>query len=114
MKEEDFLKEHFGQQDPFKVPKGYFDQTTQHVMEQVKQRSQKKYRMIWAYAAAAVVTLLLGLNLFTTSEPTEDYTAEQEYILSELSDDDFYSLIAEENSSDIILFEREEFDTSNF
>lgn len=64
--EEKYIRETFGQANPFRVPEGYFDQLTQQVMSQLPER-QKKSRIValrpWLYAAACTVAVaVLGLT----------------------------------------------------
>ncbi len=58
--EEKYIRERVGQENPFRVPEGYFDQLTQQVMNQLPER-QRKPRLLqlrtWYYAAASVVLL---------------------------------------------------------
>lgn len=58
--EEKYIKEKFGQQNPFRVPEGYFDQLTERVMNQLPE-SRHESRVVrlrsWFYAAACVAAL---------------------------------------------------------
>lgn len=48
------LMERVGNQNPFRVPDGYFEAFPSAIMSQIKQREQRR-RRIWHWAAAAVV-----------------------------------------------------------
>jgi len=84
--EERYIKERFGQDNPFRVPEGYFDNLTIRVMNQLPERQAKSRKVqlrIWFYAAACVIALAVmgGTFLFhhieseqqqlsVTTEPT--------------------------------------------
>lgn len=60
------LREMFGQQNPFRVPEGYFDTLTERVMSNLpdrKPQEARKSKLValrpWLYAAACVVVLVV-------------------------------------------------------
>ena len=64
--EEKYIREKLGQNNPFRVPEGYFDQLTERVMAQLPERRPKS-RLVtlrpWLYAAACVaVVAVMGLT----------------------------------------------------
>ena len=69
MKEEQYLKEKLGKENPFRVPDGYFDSLTSQVMARVdaeqKQQAGPKARTVWLrpvlYAAASVCALFVSV-----------------------------------------------------
>ena len=48
------LLEHFGTEQHFTVPEGYFDSLPDRVMSRIAQRRQRR-QMVWRWAAAAVL-----------------------------------------------------------
>ena len=69
MKEEQYLIEKLGKENPFRVPEGYFDSLTSQVMARVdaeqKQQAGPKARTVWLrpvlYAAASVCALFVSV-----------------------------------------------------
>ncbi len=82
MKEEDFIRKKCGNRDPFKVPDGYFEQFTSHLMGQLPEEETCTVkplhpRRAWRlpaikYAAAAV---LCGAVAFGTFQLTARHNA---------------------------------------
>jgi hypothetical protein len=75
MKEEQYLIERVGKENPFRVPEGYFDTLVDQVMERVDassvpavSRSERKARVVWLrpvlYAAASVCALFLSVTTY--------------------------------------------------
>lgn len=88
--EEKYIKEHFGRQNPFRVPDGYFDQLTDRVMAQLPsdateiklEAPQTKSRFValrpWLYAAACFSAVaIMGLTYhFRQAPEVQPMTAE--------------------------------------
>ena len=81
MKEEKFLIERVGKQNPFKVPEGYFDTLTSQVMAKVDAekgaqiveiRKVKKAKSVWLrpllYAAACGCVLFVSVASYLSHE----------------------------------------------
>ena len=73
MKEEQYLIEKVGRQNPFRVPEGYFEGLTSQVMarvdaEQTQRESRPKARVVWLrpvlYAAASVCALFVSVTAY--------------------------------------------------
>jgi len=66
--EEKYIRERVGQDNPFRVPEGYFEQLTDQVMSQLPNRQQKPRLLqlrTWYYAAACVVLLgVMGATFY--------------------------------------------------
>ncbi len=73
--EEKYIKERVGQDNPFRVPEGYFEQLTQQVMNQLPERQQKSRQLRlrpWYYAAASIVILaVMGVSVYFHLEEDE-------------------------------------------
>lgn len=72
MKEEDFIREQAGKENPFKVPEGYFESLTKQVMNQLPDIPQAapvseptSWQKIkpWIYMAAMFIAILLPVRL---------------------------------------------------
>lgn len=72
MKEEDFIREQAGKENPFKVPEGYFESLTKQVMNQLPDIPQAapvteptSWQKIkpWLYMAAMFIAILLPVRL---------------------------------------------------
>ena len=81
--EEKYIREKLGQNNPFRVPEGYFDQLTERVMAQLSEQvtaqlpeRRQKSRFIalrpWLYAAACIVVLLVLSVTFLFQRPADD------------------------------------------
>ena len=92
MKEEQYLIERVGKENPFRVPEGYFDTLVDQVMERVDASpapvvplSEHKPRVVWLrpvlYAAASVCALFLSVTVYqhfasqSVNTPTEHVVA---------------------------------------
>lgn len=72
MKEEKFLIEKCGKENPFKTPEGYFENVTRNIMEQLPERKIQAvpettlwHRIRpWVYMAAMFCGLIFGARLF--------------------------------------------------
>ncbi len=64
--EEKYIKERLGQDNPFRVPDGYFNSLTDRVMNQLPERQQKSrsvHLRAWLYTAACVAVLaVMGVS----------------------------------------------------
>ncbi len=73
--EEKYIKEKVGQDNPFRVPEGYFEQLTQQVMSQLPKRQQKARQLRfrpWYYAAASIVLLaMMGVSVYFHQDKDE-------------------------------------------
>ena len=67
-KEEVFLKQKFGNEDPFRVPEGYFNSFADNLMSQLPEREAKVIPMrrhtAWRKYAAVAVAACFGVLLF--------------------------------------------------
>ena len=81
-KEERFLKEYFGAEQPFRVPDGYFDNLPDRIMESLPERRVRvvgmrrklRYRYgIVGMAAASVCAVVFGLNLFLSKQDAQSH-----------------------------------------
>lgn len=77
--EEKYLKETVGQENPFRVPEGYFKLLAERVMNQLPEQ-QKKRRLLllrpWHYAAAAVLAaVIMGLSFYFHQYTADDQPA---------------------------------------
>jgi len=74
-KEEKLIMEKFGQENPFRVPEGYFDSLADEIMNKLPER-RKKSRIItlrpFFYAAASFVTVILIGASFYFNRQTEE------------------------------------------
>lgn len=89
--EEKYIREKLGQNNPFRVPEGYFDQLTERVMAQLSEQvtaelseqvtaqlpeRRQKSRFValrpWLYAAACIVVLLVLSVTFLFQRPADD------------------------------------------
>ena len=112
-KEERFLKEHLGSEEPFRVPDGYFDNLPDRIMEGLPERrarvvgmrrkSHYRYGVV-GMAAASVCAVVFGLNLFLakhdakTSHLTgtqEEYASSNSYNIIDQTAD--YSMLDNED-----------------
>jgi len=70
-----YIKERVGQDNPFRVPEGYFEQLTQQVMNQLPERQQKARTLrlsSWYYVAASIVLLaVMGATVYFHQEERE-------------------------------------------
>ena len=78
-KEETRIHELEGQQNPFRVPEGYFENFNERLLARLPQQQQprKVVRLmprVWRYAAAIVVVLGVGSALYLNHK-----TAQEEY-----------------------------------
>lgn len=73
--EEKYLRERFGQKNPFRVPEGYFDQLAEQVMSQLPERRRKSrlliLRPMYLAAASVVAAVVLGLTIHF-QQPVEE------------------------------------------
>lgn len=84
------LLERFGAETHFTVPEGYFDGLTSRVMSRIAQR--KRHRMIWRWAAAAVLAgcVATGGILFEKQNSIQTAEAEDAQYIEDALD---YSMI---------------------
>ncbi len=79
MNEEKYITEKFGQDNPFRVPDGYFDQLSAQVMSKLPERKQKarfvSLRPILYAAASIVLVLVMGVAYFFQQDNNEQTLA---------------------------------------
>lgn len=79
------LRELVGQQKPFKVPEGYFEDFNERLLARLPQQQKAKTvslrPKLWRYAAAVVVAIGLGAALYISQseENTTVYASQEEY-----------------------------------
>lgn len=65
----------------FRVPKNYFDQMEQEILEQTVNARKSKvvplYKKHWVEIAVAAAVVLLALMVFNLPQPTPTYTEEE-------------------------------------
>ncbi len=103
MKEEDFIRQQAGKENPFKAPEGYFEDFTARLMQQLPEReattepvhaptSWQKIKP-WLYMAAMFIAILLPIRfMMEHTEQETEYTEEYlEYAILDNSGMDDYS-----------------------
>ena len=117
MKEENYLKQAYGTETPFKVPEGYFDDFATRMMEMLPEQEAKVVEMkpsVWLrwrpyVAAASICAVICGSALFyfgqqnteqTTAHsgmntPATEISMEQaaDYVM--IDNDDIYNYLAD-------------------
>lgn len=84
------LRELTGQQNPFRVPEGYFENFNDRLFARLPQQKKAKTirlrPVLWRYAAAVVVALGLGTALYLNqeSQPVTAYDSQEDYYNEEL------------------------------
>lgn len=88
-KEETRIHELGGQQNPFRVPEGYFENFNERLLARLPQQQPRRVvrlmSRVWRYAAAIVVVLGVGSALYLNHKTTApsyayyDETAQEEY-----------------------------------
>jgi len=115
-REEKYLRQKFGNETPFRVPEGYFENFTAQMMEQLPERPAKTVTLSvsrwqkWRpyVAAASICAVIFGAGLFynghhsdATSSSTVAKTPNVESNLEQAADyimidnDDIYSYLAD-------------------
>ena len=82
IEEEKHLRETVGTRNAFRVPKGYFEQFTAQVMEQLPEQQKARTTMLrpWLYAAACtVVAVLMGVTYYWHQNTADDMMADSNY-----------------------------------
>ena len=88
MKEETRIHELEGQQNPFRVPEGYFENFNERLLARLpQQQSRRVVRLmprVWRYAAAIVVVMGVGSALYLNHKTTpsiaiNDEVTQEEY-----------------------------------
>ena len=82
IEEEKHLRETVGTRNAFRVPKGYFEQFTAQVMEQLPEQQKARTTMLrpWLYAAAcSVVAVLMGVTYYWHQNTADDMMADSNY-----------------------------------
>ena len=82
IEEEEHLRETVGTRNAFRVPKGYFEQFTAQVMEQLPEQQKARTTMLrpWLYAAACtVVAVLMGVTYYWHQNTADDMMADSNY-----------------------------------
>ena len=88
--DEKTLRELTGQQNPFRVPEGYFENFNERLQARLPQQQKAKTirlrTVLWRYAAAVVVVLGLGTALYLNqnNQATTAYETQEEYFNDEL------------------------------
>lgn len=116
MEEQSKIIEQIGKKNPFKVPENYFDNFSAQLEQQIKQvevapapapaikKSFFKAHIQPLLYVAAVVTLLTGISYVAVQPMLTDLNNEMMMANNmeiELSEDDYYDLLAEYDSDDI-------------
>lgn len=116
MEEEKYIEEKVGKRNPFRVPEGYFEGFTAHLMEQLPEKSQPRAKSVWLrpwfYAAACACVLLVSATVWLSLPEKEiqqapvavvdQYQQEQSDAFEEAADymmldnDDIYAYLASE------------------
>ena len=65
MNEERDLLKRFGNENPFRVPEGYFDSLPQHVMNRIPHNRSRRTIFRWGIAAAVLIGCIGSATLFT-------------------------------------------------
>ena len=79
------LRELTGQQNPFRVPEGYFENFNERLFARLPQQQKAKTirlrPVLWRYAAAVVVAIGLGTVLYLNqdTQTTTAYETQEEY-----------------------------------
>lgn len=97
MKEEDYLIERVGKQNPFRVPEGYFDGLAEQVMARIDAegvRPQQKARTVWLrpvfYAvAASVCALFISVAAYQGFSNQSDQASAATVAVNQASDNSF-------------------------
>lgn len=116
MDKEKELRQNYGKNNPFKVPDGYFDQLTQHIMEQIPDTPAQKAAEIslwgkikpWIYMAAMFVGMSFTIRMFMGKfgmEKDSDYTNIPSYNVSELPDELVDPIVNQTMMDDYQLYE---------
>ena len=113
------LKEAFGNETPFKVPNGYFEELPSRIMDACNEINNERdpsiFRRpsVWRISAVAAILILAGLLLtmvFTNKQPKPDALAESSFVelyqlsfnnLAELEETYLLSLAGEEAGNEI-------------
>ncbi len=102
MKEEDFIRQHCGKTNPFKVPEGYFENFTANLMEQLPQKQNKpatnaysrwfnRQRITWYAIAAGFCGLaFIGTRFFLTPHETSSNHIQVTYTATNGVNEDTY------------------------
>ena len=116
MEEQSKIIEQIGKKNPFKVPENYFDDFSAQLEQQIKQvevapapapaikKSFFKAHIQPLLYVAAVVTLLTGISYVAVQPMLTDLNNEMMMANNmdiELSEDDYYDLLAEYDSDEI-------------
>ena len=116
MEEQSKIIEQIGKKNPFKVPENYFDNFSAQLEQQIKQvqvapapapaikKSFFKAHIQPLLYVAAVVTLLTGISYVAVQPMLTDLNNEMMMANNmeiELSEDDYYDLLAEYDSDEI-------------
>jgi hypothetical protein len=99
--------EEIGNKNPFKVPEGYFESLSGHIVSQLPERMDESPRPItlwqrvqpWMYMAAMFCGIALMINLFTRIPSQEDSAGLN--LTSSADIEDFYQYYEEQLASDI-------------
>ena len=122
MKEEDLIRNQFGNTNPFRVPEGYFENLSQQIMDSLPaqeivlpaRKATIWHRMRPYSVAAAVCAVVFGVGIIgmktlnTSSDPTvemfsnnEEYTIDQVADFAMVDNVTMYRYISSQNSEDV-------------
>ena len=87
--EEKVLFDRVGQENPFRVPEGYFEALPQQVMDRITQRRRR--RRIWEWAAAAVMAGCICTAGLMLTRHTENQMASDD--INYMQDELDYSMV---------------------
>ncbi|WP_313807904.1 hypothetical protein [Flavobacterium sp.] len=95
----------------FKIPENYFESFEERLMQQLPEKDVRvvslwKRKTTWISAIAAVVTVSLGVWLYTNSQTTELQTTTETYLAYQ-SDITTEDIAAQLTDADITAFENE-------
>lgn len=116
MDKEKELKQKYGKNNPFKVPEGYFDHLTQHIMEQIPATQVQETAEIslwgkikpWVYMAAMFVGMSFTIRMFMGKfgmEKDTDYNNIPSCNVSELPDELVDPIVNQTMMDDYQLYE---------
>ena len=129
--EEDYLNSKMGKRNPFTVPEGYFEQLTQHIMDQIPQADTTETKAVtremqplrkparvavmkrlrpWLYAAACICVgvFIAAIAFNNRSEVAAPQSAAQQIAVNDQADYGYYSDTYIDEEADYAMIDNQE------
>ena len=129
--EEDYLNTKMGKRNPFTVPEGYFEQLTQHIMDQIPQADTTETKAVtremqplhkparvavmkrlrpWLYAAACICVgvFIAAIAFNNRSEVAAPQSAAQQIAVNDQADYGYYSDTYIDEEADYAMIDNQE------